>query len=344
MPNLMKAVFLVKNGSAATAFEIRQVAIPVPKQDEVLVKVEAFGLNYAEVMARLGLYRDAPDLPFIPGYDCVGRVEVVGSSVSNNLVGKRIAAMARFGTYAEFCVVSKNALVEIGEEMEPGAATAIGVQFNTAYYFACEAINLFPGDKVLIHAAAGGVGTALVQLCLWKGCEVIGIASTEEKTEALKKAGVSLVINRMKEDYLDVIEEKYGKSSLDVSFNAVAGTTFKKDMKLLGPSGKLVLFGASQRAGKKKGKVADIKLLLSMGILFPIFLVGSSKSIVGVNMLRIADAKPEILKRCMIEVVRLIDQGILCPKIGGNYPVDKIAEAHDNLEKSKTTGKISIHW
>lgn len=340
----MKAVFLVKNGEANQAFEVRETEKPICEENDVLIQIEAFGLNYAEVMARLGLYRDAPNLPFIPGYDCVGRIVEVGKNTSKNMLNKRVAAMTRFGSYAEFCVATKDSIIEIGEEMPAGVGAAIGVQCNTAYYCACEAVNLFEGDTVLIHAAAGGVGTALVQLAKWKGCRIVGIASTEEKIEKLKQAGVHLVINRKKEDYQSVIEREFGDSPIDVSFNAVAGTTYKKDIKLLAPGGRLVLFGASQRATKKMGKFADIQLLMTMGIQLPIFLVGSSKSIIGVNMLRIADAKPSVLKRGMKKVVSLIDQGVLSPIHGGEYSVKEIAKAHELLEKGKTMGKVIVWW
>lgn len=340
----MKAVFLVKHGSADQAFEIRETEKPSVGKDEVLVQVEAFGLNFAEVMARLGLYRDAPQLPFIPGYDCVGRVVEVGDYVSKDLLNKRVATMTRFGAYAEFCVATKDSIVEIGEEMDAGVGAAIGVQYNTAYYSACEAVNLFEGDTVLIHAAAGGVGTALVQIAKWKGCRIVGITSSEEKIAKLKKAGVHLAVNRKTADYEAVIELEFGKESIDVSFNAVAGTTYKKDMKLLQAGGRLVLFGASQRTTKGKGKMADIKLLYTMGLQIPIFLVGSSKSIIGVNMLRIADVKPSVLKRGMNEVVKLINQGILSPQVGAEFSVNEIAKAHDLLEKGETTGKVVIRW
>lgn len=340
----MKAVFLVKNGSANQAFEIRETEKPATGKDDVLIQVEAFGLNFAEVMARLGLYRDAPDLPFIPGYDCVGRIVEVGTNVSKEMLNKRVATMTRFGSYAEYCVATKESVVEIGDEMDAGIGAAIGVQYNTAYYAACEAVNLFEGDTVLIHAAAGGVGTALVQIARWKGCRIIGIAGSDEKIEKLKQAGVHLAINRKKENYEEIIEREFGKESIDVSFNAVAGTTYKKDMKLLQASGRLVLYGASQRTTKGKGKMADIKLLYTMGIQIPIFLVGSSKSIIGVNMLRIADVKPSVLKRGMTEVVKLIDQGILSPQVGGEFSVKDIGKAHELLEKGKTTGKIIVRF
>lgn len=340
----MRAAFLIKNGSAEQAFAIKEIEKPSIGENDVLIKVEAFGLNFAEVMARLGLYRDAPDLPFIPGYDCVGRVVEIGKNVDSSFLNQRVAGMTRFGSYAEYCIASAEAIVEIGEEMDAGIGTAIGVQYNTAYYSSCEAINLFEGDTVLIHAAAGGVGTALVQIAKWKGCRIVGIASTEDKINKLKAAGVDLAINRKKDDYQEVIEREYGKESIDVSFNAVAGTTYKKDMKLLSAGGKLVLFGASQRAAKGKGMLADIRLLFSMGIQIPIFLVGSSKSIIGVNMLRIADVKPAILKRGMKSVVKLINQGVLTPVIGGEYSIDVLAKAHDMLEKNKTNGKIIVRW
>ena len=185
----MKAAFLINYGSADSAFQLREVQKPSPGKGEVRVSVQAFGLNFAEVAARHGMYREAPPLPFVPGYDFVGHVEAMGPGGNANLVGTRVAGMARFGTYATHVVTLEQGVVEIPEDMDAGEATAIGVQYSTAYYAAVVCMNLFPGDRVLIHAAAGGVGTALVQLCKWKGCTIYATVGSEEKAARARETG-----------------------------------------------------------------------------------------------------------------------------------------------------------
>lgn len=197
---------------------------------------------------------------------------------------------------------------------------------------------------MLIHAAAGGVGTALIQLAKWKGCTTVGLAGSDAKIAALEADGVDHAINYRTTDYAAEITRRLGKRSIDLSFNSVAGTTFKKDMKLLRPGGRLVLFGASQRSGKRMGFLSDLKLLWDMGIIVPIFLVAGSRSVIGVNVLRIADNRPDLLADVAQNLNKLLAEGVIEPKSGGVFPVESLAEAHQLLQSGKSTGKLAVKW
>lgn len=340
----MKAAFLVKNGPADAAFEVRETAMPQRKPNEYLIKVEAFGLNFADVMARQGFYRDAPPLPAILGYDLVGRV-VEAPDGHADAIGKRVAAMSRFGGYAEYAVAIPGAVFFVSDGMDDAEACALGTQYCTAWHAAFQATSMNSGDTVLIHAAAGGVGTALVQLALWKGCTVVAMAGSDAKINELKTAGAHHTVNYQLEDYAEVIPKLLGtKRPIDLSFNAVGGTTFKKDMKLLRPGGRLVLYGASERTGKKGGNLATYKMLWQMGIVIPLLLVAGSRSVIGVNVLRIADHRPDLIKAAVAELSKLLDGGIIQPKSGGVYPIERLADAHRALELRQTTGKVAVKW
>jgi NADPH:quinone reductase-like Zn-dependent oxidoreductase len=339
----MKSIFLKKYGKASEAFEIRDAERPKCGAEDVLIEVECFGLNYAEVMARHGLYKPAPKPPGVLGYEVVGTIREVGKSGDSSLIGKRVVAFTRFGGYAETVVTNKNAFAEIGD-MDAGEACCIAVQYATAYYMAVETTNIQQGDRVLIHAGAGGVGTALIQLCKLKGAFVFANAGRDDKLQYMKDQGADEVMNSRKDDYELVVKSKLGKDKLDITFNPIAGSTFKKDFRLLGSGGRLILFGASERAGKKFGFFSTVNFLRKMGIMLPIFLVGSSKSIIGVNMLNIGDDKPEVLARCMKNVAELVKSGTLKPHVGARFKASEIAQAHDLLESRKSMGKIVVHW
>jgi len=339
----MKSVVLKKYGKATEAFEIKETVKPVCGENDVMIEVECFGLNYAEVMARNGLYKAAPKIPCVLGYEVVGTVCEIGSKVTSIQTGKRVVAFTRFGGYSEYVVTPQNAVSEI-ENMDAGVACSIAVQYATAYYMAYEAINLFEGDKVMIHAGAGGVGTALIQLCKLKGASVFANAGSDDKLDFMKQQGADEVINYRSVDYEKKIREKLGLQKLDVVFNPIGGATFKKDFRLIGSGGKLVLFGASERSGKKFGLLSTLNFLRKMGLVLPIFLVGSSKSLIGVNMLNIGDDKPEILARCMKKVVELVKSQKLNPQVGNRFDVSEIAIAHDLLESRNSTGKIVVYW
>lgn len=340
----MRAAVLVRNGDAADAFEIREMERPVPGPGEVCIRVEAFGLNFADVMARQGLYREAPPLPSVLGYDLVGTVDDVGDNVDKAWIGKRVAAMTRFGAYAEYAVTRVTGIVEVPADMNAAEACAIGTQYATAWYAGFQATNIHPGERVLIHAAAGGVGTALTQLALWRGCEIYATAGSEEKINLLREMGVHHPINYRETDYEEAIRSLLGNERLDLTFNAIAGSTFKKDMRLLGAGGRLVLYGAAERASMKGGMLATLRLLWKMGLMIPLLRMAKSQSIVGVNMLKIGDHKPERIAEGLVRLMELHADGVINPRSGGVYPIEQLAEAHEALEQRRTTGKLAVQW
>lgn len=338
----MKAAVLVKYGNAQSAFAISEIDEPKVSLTQVKIKVEAFGLNFADVMARKGMYADAPKLPAILGYEVVGKVIEQGNQVSQNYIGKRVLAFTRFGGYGKIVLTDEKAIVEVHEKDDAGKLLALATQYCTAYYSAFIATTIQKNDIVLQHAAAGGVGTALTQLCKIRGAKVIGLTSSESKYDYLKNNGCDEVINYKTQDYSKIIASKFGK--VDVSFNSVAGSTFKKDLRLLNFGGRLVCYGAAQRMTGKLGFISTLGFVFKMGAIVPIKLLIKSQSLIGVNMLRIADHKPDVLQNCMQEVYTLFKENKINPLVGATFSVNEIAGAHTLLEQGKSTGKIVIHW
>ncbi len=337
----MKAAFIVKHGTAEKAFEIRETEKPSVSEGEVGIKVEVFGLNYADVMARLGLYPDAPPLPSLVGYEVVGKITELGAGVDHLALGDRVVAMTRFGGYAEFAITDARAAAKIPEDMDAGEAAALATQYGTAYFAAEEMVRLHEGDKVLIHAAAGGVGTALTQIAKHRGCEIFGTAGSDEKLDYLKNQGVHHPINYRKDDFETVIKEIVGDEGLDVVFDSVGGDYFKKGMRLLGSGGRFVGYGAA-RMTDAKNFFQKAKVGLGFGFMSPISTISTSKAVIGVNMLRIADNRPLVIQRCLNAVVDWTDKGILKPVVGGRFSLEQIGEAHAFLQSRKSMGKIVI--
>ena len=340
----MKAAVLIKHEDAQQAFEIREVETPTLLEDEVLIKVDAFGLNFADVMARQGLYQEAPPLPSILGYDVVGIVDKVGNKENEHLIGKRVVSMTRFGGYAQYAKTKAAGISVISDKMTNGEALALATQYSTAYFMAYECVSVFEGDNILMHAAAGGVGTALTQLLKLKGCTVFGLTSSNEKLDYLKQNGVDYPINHQKEDHTTIVKAQLKGNKLDVAFNSVGGSTFKKDMSLLQKGGRILLYGAAERSGQGKGKIKTLKLAWNFGIFSPIQMLMHSQAIIGVNMLHISDQKPEVIKRCLDEVVKMTESGLLKPHVGGIFKANQIGDAHALLESRKSKGKIIVEW
>ncbi len=340
----MKAYYLVRNGAADKAFELRGLPDLKPKAGEVLILSEAFGLNFADVMARMGLYQDAPPLPAVLGYENVGRISAVGEGVATLKVGQRVVALTRFGGYAQAAIADARATMPIPEDMDAGVATALATQYATAWYAAEEVVRLHEGDRVLIHAAAGGVGVALTQMAKRHGAIVLGTAGSDEKLKFLKEQGVDYPINYRKVDFAKEITRLGFDKKLDVVYDPIGGSSFKKGFKLLNAGGRLVGYGASSMTEAKGNIFKTIGVATGFGFWSPIELLTSSKSMLGINMLRIADNNPEILGRCIKKVVELTESGELKPVVGKTFQHHQLAEAHEYLASRQSIGKVVVLW
>jgi len=340
----MEAMYLVRTGDAAQAFERREVPTPEPGPGQLRVAVEGFGLNYADVSARHGMYQDAPPMPSVIGYEVVGRVDALGTGVDGPAVGRRVTALTRFGGYATHALTDARAVTGIPDDMDIGVAAALPTQGCTAYYMAEEMVRLHAGDHVLIHAAAGGVGTLLVQLCKRRGCVVYGTAGSDDKLGLLRELGVDHPINYRSADFAAEVRRLRGDAGLDVIFDSIGGRTTRVGQKLLGAGGRMVCFGAADHTPGPLQSLRSLRFLLSFGLPHPVLFMLRSRAFIGVNMLRIADHRPVVLQRCLQAVTELALRGELRAIVGARFPVDQLAAAHALLENRRSTGKIVVTW
>ncbi len=338
----MKAWILSAHGDPRKVLELREHPRPVPQANEVLIRCEGFGLNYADVMAVKGLYREAPPVPSILGYEVVGVVEAVGSMAPSALVGQRVVAMTRFGGYAEYAVTDHRALAVIDKELPLGEAAAMATQGCTAWYAARILCPLRAGERVLVHSAAGGVGQWLVQLAVQADCEVFAVASGSAKYDLLAKLGAHHVIDRRFSEAYSSLDTALNGRKLDVSFNAVGGSSFAQDMRRLGSGGRMVSYGGAQRGGL--GAFGTIRFVWSMGLVVPILLMMKSRSILGINMLRIAEDRPEIIAECLAGITNMRAQGAFRAHVHKVYGSAELPEALHALGAGDTVGKVVVSW
>jgi len=341
--NNTEAFLLIEKGNPEKAFSLEPISINPPKSDEVLIEVTSFGLNYADVMARNGLYKEAPAMPCVIGYEVVGTVKETGKNVDKSWVGKRVVAFTRFGGYSKK-VTTKVSAIAIIDDLDAAIALSLCTQSVTAYYMANYVAPIHKNETVLIHAAAGGVGSILIQLAKEKGAIVIAKIGDESKRELVKKLGADYIINYNQSDYISEIENYLNGKKLDVIYNPVGGVTFKNDMKILNPGGKMFLFGGSALSKGKWGILSSLNFVRKMGLMIPIGLMMQSKSVLGINMLKVADEKPEVIQECLNAVIALYRENIIQPQIGGEFNASELAKAHALLEGGKTIGKLAIHW
>lgn len=340
----MKAAFLVKTGNPAEAFEIKNTQIPEPKDFEVQVKVETFGLNYADVMARNGIYAAAPTLPSILGYEAVGVISKIGASVSHLKVGQRVIAFTRFGAYAEYCIAHQLTTYPLPANIPNDIATALATQYCTAIYAADWMANLRQGERVLIHAGAGGVGHGLIQYAKNKGCEIIATAGSQEKVDYLDTLGVDFAINYQTHDFTKEIIHKYGERSINAIFDPIGGKNYKLNRNIESVGGRMIMFGISSFS-KKKGTWFDkVQLALQFGFLSPLEFLIRSNGVIGVNMLHVADQNPKIINELLADAIKGYQDQIYQPRIAFNGSVEQLGEAHKMLEDRATIGKLCVNW
>jgi NADPH2:quinone reductase len=207
-----------------------------------------------------------------------------------------------------------------------------------------ELTRLHAGDRVLIHAAAGGVGTALVQIAKMHGCTVFGTTGTQSKMSHLRKLGVDYPLCTSEADFAEEYRRIAGQTPLDVIYDPLGGSTVRKGLHLLGSGGRLVCYGASNMVAPTPNLPHSLRTVLSFGFPHPVVLLLHSKSLIGINLLRIADDHPEIIRRCIDEVLPRAIRGELCPVVGRVFPVSELALAHEFLRNRSSVGKVALRW
>ena len=298
---------------------------PSPGPGQALVKIAAAGVNFIDVYFRSGLYKS--DLPFTLGSEASGTVEAVGPNVTEVKPGDRVAyAMVR-GSYSEYTVVPAAQLVTLPDHVDFNTAAAAMLQGMTAHYLTHSTFSLKPGDKALVHAAAGGAGGLVVQMAKMLGATVYGTAGTDAKAAIAKEAGADEAIVYTREDFAAEVKRFTNGKGVDVIYDSVGATTFLKGLDIIRPRGMMALFGQSS------GPVQPIDpgILNTKGSLF----------LTRPTLVHYTLTREEILWRAG-DVLGWIDAGKLKLRIDRTYPLAQVADAHRDLESRNTAGKLVL--
>jgi NADPH2:quinone reductase len=314
----MKAI-VVESFGEPDVLQYRDVETPQAGPDSVLIKVEAAAVNFADVMMRSGAYPGGPAPGFIPG------LEVAGTIVAGDNVGQRVAALTWNGGYAEYAVADKSMVFPVPEGMSTHDAAGLLVTNLTAY-FALWMADLKPDERVLIHAAAGGVGTAAVQLAREMGAEIFGTASSEEKLARVKQLGAEHTINYAKTDFVEEVRRLTGGEGVDIVLDMVGGDVFDRSLDLLRTLGRMIVYGAAS------GEVRAVN---------PGALMVNNTSVHGLYLGGLV-SDPELLKMAMDDVGEYIRRGKLKIIVGRQFPLEQAAEAHRYIQSRESFGKILL--
>jgi NADPH:quinone reductase-like Zn-dependent oxidoreductase len=341
----VRAVVLTKTGGPEV-LEVQERPDPPVGPGEARIAVKAAGINFADTMARVGLYPEAPKPPSVLGYEVAGEVESVGEGVDSVKVGDRVVAGTRFGGQAELATVPADQILPLQDNLSFEQGAAIPVNYATAWAALVTMGGLEATDRVLIHAAAGGVGTAAIQVAKARGAEIFGTASPA-KHDAIKALGVDHAIDYRSQDFEAEVKRLTDGEGVDVIIDATGPTNFRKDYRLLRSGGCLVMYGLSEAStgtGRSVRKAASAMLrgpFSTMPWWKSLQVMNENKGVFGLNMLAWSDAEPG-LRRIIEPMQAEIESSGLEPVIAEAFPFDRAGDAHQFIADRKNIGKVVL--
>ncbi len=337
---------VVHRAGAYERLQLETSNLPPPGPDEVAIEVHAAGVNYADVVVRMGLYASAKELvgwPITPGFAVAGIVSAVGENVTDLRVGARVLAVTLFGGYASALNVPRHQVFGLPDGLTFVEGAAIPAVFLTAHFALHQLAHPRRGDRVLVHSAAGGVGTSLVQLAKLAGCEVTGVVGANHKVEAARAIGCDHVIDKSTED-LWPRAEAIAPMGFDVVLDANGVATLGASYDHVRAAGKLVVYGFATMMPKTGGRPNYLKLAidwLRTPRFNPLDMTNKSRSVLAFNLSYLFD-RADILAEGMHDIMRWLADGKLVPPPSKTFPLERVADAHRDIESGKTIGKLVL--
>ena len=333
----MRSVWIPKIGPPEV-LELRESPDPHAAPGEVRIRVHASGVNFADVMARLGLYPDAPKLPCVVGYEVAGVVDEVGAGVAGIAAGDKVIASIRFGGYADVVTVPAAQAVALPAGMSFEEGAALPVNYLTAVLMLEHFARVRSGERVLVHGAAGGVGLAAVQLCRLHGAEVIGTASAS-KHALLREAGVAHTIDYRRDDFEAETRRITAGRGVDVVLDPIGGENFRKSYRVLAPFGRLVAFGFSAAApGTTRQVLTAAWQFVRMPRFSPIALMNDNRAVMGFNLGHLW-GEMELLVGYLRTLIEYYHRGAVRPTIARSFPLAEAAAAHAFCRVARTSAR-----
>lgn len=351
----MRQIWIARKGPP-NVLELREADDPEPAAGEVRIRVAYAGINFADLTARMGLYPDAPPIPCVVGYEVSGTIEALGPKVDDAgvddagvddvgvddlEVGERVVALTRFGGYSDVVCVPRAQVVRVPEGVSLESAGAVPVNYLTAWLMLVELGNVQAHHTVLVHAAAGGVGQAALQICKSRDATVIGTASAP-KHERLRAAGIDHCIDYRNQDFEVEVMRITDQLGVDIALDAVGGESFKKSYRCLRHLGRLFMFGASSFAPDERFRLIPVlKGLMHTPKFKPFELLDLNRGVFGINLGHLWHETAR-LQRTFNDVIDKVGDGTLSPVVDKVFGFDEAAEAHDYIQSRKNFGKVLL--
>ena len=334
---------MVSRYGGPEVLELRDVPVPQPGPGQILVRVRSIGLNFADIFGRLGVYPNTPDPPFIPGLEFSGDVAAVAPDVTKFKGRERVMGYCRLGSHAEYVALNSHFATPIPSSMSYEQGAAFLATGMSAHHGIVRLANLRKGERFLIHAAAGGVGLAAVQIAREIGAEIFATAGTDEKLRVAREYGADHLINYNNADFAQEIRRITNGGGVDVVMDSVGGDVYKKSWQLLEKMGRYVLYGVSSVTGK--GAISRIRAaaaFASMRPILPYSLISANKGIFGFNLGTLV-GKETYFAEAAREILLLYNAGTLKPVVGRVFVFDDIVSAHTYLQTRQSIGKVVVN-
>jgi NADPH:quinone reductase-like Zn-dependent oxidoreductase len=336
----MRQMVIPRHGGP-DVFETREVPDPTPGEHEIRIRVRAAGINFADILARLGLYPDAPKPPVVVGYEVAGIVDAVGDAVTGFSVGDRVMAMTRFGGYADMAVVSVTQAFRFPAALSDAEAAAVPVNYITAAIALYRMSALAPGETVLVHNAGGGVGIAATQLARLRRATVIGTASAF-KHDALRSFGVEHAIDYRHANVAAEVKRITRGRGVDVILDPIGGKSFTESYRMLAPLGRLVLFGLSAAApGETRSLWRAFRAWKATPRFDPLSLINRNRGVFGLNVAHLWDSQQQ-LAPLLETILSELHAGRIRPVVARTFPLEKAGDAHRFIQARQNIGKVVL--
>jgi NADPH:quinone reductase-like Zn-dependent oxidoreductase len=336
----MRQVWITRAGKPEV-LQVREAPDPTPGRGEVRIRVRACGLNFADLMARLGMYPDAPKIPCVVGYEVSGVIDAVGEGVPALREGDRVFGMPRFGGYTDTLVLPHRQVYRMPAKMTFEEGAALPVAYLTAHHMMFVVGNLRVGARILIHSAAGGVGIAAVQLAKTRKAEIFGTASTS-KHAFLRELGVAHPLDSSR-DVAEQVRAVAGARGVDMILDPVGGPSWREGYDLLAPAGHLVAFGLSAAASSSKvsSLFSAVGQIVRAPRFSPLALMDANKTVSGVNMGHLF-GELDLLAPQFEALLAMYERGEIAPHVDRSFRFDEAAAAHEWLQSRKAKGKVLL--
>ena len=336
----MRQIVTTANGDI-DVLKVQEKPDPAPRDDEVVIRVRAAGLNFADILARQGLYPDGPPKPCVMGYEVSGVIDSVGKDVNKSFVGKSVVALTRFGGQSEMIAVKATQMFEKPEKLTFEQAAAIPVNYLTAYALIVVMGSLHEGESILIHNAGGGVGLAALDIAKKIGAVTYGTAS-QGKHKFLTERGLDHPIDYRKQDWQPQLMQLTNGHGVDLIIDPIGGAHWKKSYNALRHTGRLGMFGVSTASANGiSGKLKMLKAVVQMPRFHPLGLLNKNRGVFGLNLGHMWH-EPEKVALWMRDVLRGVDEEWINPHVDEIFSFDDVGKAHRRLEERKNIGKVVL--